>query len=916
MKKVLSYTLISFIIFANLFAPISVGLDGKSIEIKSSKAEAVERDGSKEAFTQNFSASILSRNNTTYVDETLATADLHLILDTGLPKNSNASDAWKYVATSGNIATCVLTLGGACKNFETPNTFILKFENLKTNKVGWLDATSFILTPPGKNYTEMRGESTMPTSIELDISIRKNINGDFTQLEPDTSYKTTLYYLACTASQCGSAEGNGESISGVTEEKSYFPAATLNPLTTANKIQQNIGALGSGEVKISEGSNAGDLPTCDVTSPSSWFSGCIAQALYYLFFKTSSFVFGLSGKALDFTLMYSISDTSYRSSFVVEGWGIVKDFCNMFFIFVLLYIAFGTILNLHNVKTKEMIINVVIIGLLINFSLFATQVIIDASNILTRVFYNQKTIVTGTAQKDASGNPLPTKSELGDFGEIKLSEAIVSKVNPQELIMRASEVESIPIRGTMTGEDQTKTKQGISTGTFIIVIFLATAVNIVGTIAFLSSAFVFIARVVGLWLAMILAPLAFFSYIVPQLQDIKMIGWKKWWPDTLKMAFVAPVFAFFMYIIVGFMDKGLGIIDASMKTGKGGLTFVIAIVVPFAFIMILLMKAKSIAVDMSGEVGAAISKVGAVAGGLALGVATGGAAIAGRATLGRLGSKMASSSKLAEIESKGGIKGFGAKMLLKGGAAAGSGSMDLRGVKIAGKGLSDTGLKSLGKPKEGGYKKAEEDKLAKRTKRAEDLKKIVNKDSEIKKRKANVDKKIIEDKYSKDIHDIDANLVRLRQQLSDEADPGERARISTEIRVENSKLSNIKSGGQIAGTNNYYTDTGAQNGKNIIGVTKEIKDIDHKIEHDSNQLAKEYATMLGSNLNKWANILSAGSTRKGTDEAVDNIRLGIVTKSVSSHGGGGSPAPAHPTPAAAAKPAGTAPASAGHAPTH
>jgi hypothetical protein len=454
--------------------------------------------------------------------------------------------------------------------------------------------------------------------------------------------------------------------------------------------------------------DTGDLPVC-MKGIVPQMGGCIAQGMYYLFFKPTSFVFGLSGKALDFTLKYSLDDTSYRSSFVVEGWGLVRDFCNMFFIFILLYIAFGTILNLHSVKTKEMIINVVIIGLLINFSLFATQVIIDTSNILARVFYNQNTIVTGTVQKDALGNPLPVQSQLGDFGEIKLSEAIVSKVNPVSLITNAKEVDTIQT-ASIQGEDQTTTaNSGITTGSFIIVVILATFVNIVGTIAFISCALVFIGRVLMLWLAMILAPLAFFSYTVPALQNIKMIGWKQWWPDTLKMAFVAPVFAFFMYIIVGFLGKGLDVVNSSLTKGYHGLSFVIAMIVPFAFIMILLMKAKSIAVSMSGEVGSALSKVGATVGGLALGAATGGAAMAMRGTVGRVATNAAQSNKFRDWAANNGMVGkFAAKAV--GGIA--SRSFDVRATKLgaaAGKGMEV----DMGKAKQGGFAKTREEKVKK-----------------------------------------------------------------------------------------------------------------------------------------------------------------------------------------------------------
>ena len=432
---------------------------------------------------------------------------------------------------------------------------------------------------------------------------------------------------ACNESRLESLK-NDSTNNTITDNQTCIP---VKPNTAVSNSSTQFNPVGvspiSNPTKVEE--NTSELPVC-MKGIMPQVGGCIAQAIYYLFFKTTSFVFGLAGKILDFTLMYSISDTSYRSQFVVEGWGLVRDFCNMFFIFILLYIAFGTILNLHSVKTKEMIINVVIIGLLINFSLFATQVIIDASNILTRVFYNQNTIIIGTAQKDAQGNPLPAKNELGEFGEIKLSEAIVSKVDPQKLIINAKAVNEIP-KKTLEGEEEETTKSGITTGSFIIIVLLATAVNVVGIIAFLSAGIIFIARVIGLWLAMILAPLAFFSYTVPAMQEWGMIGWKKWWPETLKMAFLAPIFVFFMYLIVGFMDKGLGILNADSKTG---LSFVVAIFVPFIFIMILLMKAKDIAKSMSGTMGQSITNGIAAVGGVALGGAALGTAFLGRKIIG------------------------------------------------------------------------------------------------------------------------------------------------------------------------------------------------------------------------------------------------------------------------------------------
>jgi len=569
-----------------------------------------------------------------------------------------------------------------------------------------VNTTTTTTTTPCELYNPNGGSSgtiVTVTTYNYDIT-----NADGTVTKSATFYDTpTLTALeACNANR-------DKDITNGVNVTSECTAKTVSQITTASMNKKDLEPSSS-------------LPACSISGAGNGtFMGCIAQAIYYLFFKTTSFLFGLAGRIMDFTLMYSLQDTSYRSTFVVEGWGVVRDFCNMFFIFVMLYIAIGTILNLHSVKTKEMIVNVIIIGLLINFSLFATQIIIDASNILARVFYNPQTIVTGVEQYDASGKAIPTVSELGDLGEIQLSSAIVSKVNPQNLILKSKTIDQIPVRGTMKGEDQVKTPEGISVGTFILVTLLASAVNVVGFLVFLSCAFVFVGRVVMLWLAMILAPLAFFSYTIPALEDTEMIGWKKWWPDTLKMAFSAPIFVFFMYIIIGFMDTGLGIVNADLSNKTVGMTSVIAITVPFIFIMILLMQAKKIAVKMSGEMGAMMSKVGANVGkatlGLGSAVALGVTATAMRGTVGRVGSAIANSDTLKRSEERGGFWGGASKGLRNIGSAAGKGSMDIRGVKIAGKGIADTGMIGVGKPKEGGYMKARADKVEKRQKRAKEL---------------------------------------------------------------------------------------------------------------------------------------------------------------------------------------------------
>lgn len=877
MKKFLSYILISLIIGANLLAPISVGISGKKgIEINKNEVSAA---GGCTFVSATFSPSTdtTSKNSrpktTTLTIETTGCTGMLFdgfirasawFASTGIPyliinPTQISSDNFSLLINTGeadthgqscNSGTCEARLdinlkdlsGAVIKNFtstarpgsndflsfacdtttcdKTKTWSVVSTETQGLNQVSTWSINPAVTsntvtisgigpiqiqspTPIASNFTTSDNlivnlyntGTTTPAAPEQVINIMEKFlsNGAITYtvafegLQPQTGYDFKL------TTRLGSQSMNG--IYTVTTANTTFVPL---PIDTSNR----------GTAQNTDGGNNDGQPICWISLTKGFqVSGCIAQGMYYLFFKPTSFVFAFAGQFLDMIFMYSISDTSYRSTFVVEGWGVVRDFCNMFFIFVLLYIAFKTILGLGASKTKEMVINVVIIGLLINFSLFATQVIIDASNILARVFYNQNTIVTGPK---ATGSGI-VSSVLGPFGEIQLSSAVVAKVNPQELLMKSTTagITQAKPRGVLTD-----TYAGdIDPGTFIITVLLATAVNVVGTIAFLSSALIFLGRVIMLWLAMILVPIAFFSYTIPALQDVKMIGWKKWWPDTLKMAFVAPVFAFFMYLIVGFLDKGLGIANA---TGKNGMAFVIAIVVPFVFIMILLMKAKDVAVSMSGEVGAAMSKAGAAVGGLALGAATGGAAMLGRASIGKLGDKLDKSTWVNKLAGGNNLfSKFAGNKLKDIGQGVSKSSFDVRAIKLgsmAGKGMDI----DMGKAKEGGYTKDRKDKVERKQKRAGEIK--VNEDEKLNQdiNKAEIDLQGLLNQTTKDFETIDKTLIALRQKKSDATTIADKDAITTLINAEVLKKDNLKNGLTIGGAPGGAVVVGGSNaGKTI-----------------------------------------------------------------------------------------------------
>lgn len=341
--------------------------------------------------------------------------------------------------------------------------------------------------------------------------------------------------------------------------------------------------------------------------------------LQIIFVTVGNFLVGLAAFFMDIFLFHSLQSGSYSGSgFIEAGWEILRDLTNIIFIFALLLIAFNLVLGRDENGNKSRLIKTVLIALTINFSLFLSYAIIDASNLLAFTFYNkiEQNSVTFQANSSTTGENNNTADEIettdSTFKGKSVSLAIAAKINPQQLLGEAG--------------DQT------SKGERTLLVIMAGIINGTLIYVFLSVSFLFLGRTIGLWLSAVLAPLAFASLTVPALQDIKYIGFSKWLNSLLQMAFMAPVFLFFLYLAVQFMNVATVSI-AGVGTGSGDfVTRMLGIVVPMAAIVMLILTAKKVANSMSGDFAGTISGfVAKAAGGVAtVGAiaATGGASLA------------------------------------------------------------------------------------------------------------------------------------------------------------------------------------------------------------------------------------------------------------------------------------------------
>ncbi len=116
-----------------------------------------------------------------------------------------------------------------------------------------------------------------------------------------------------------------------------------------------------------------------------------AAAIGNALLSLTSWLLSISGYFLNqaITLTLNIGDYTKDTNMPVIGetWKTVRNISNIFIIFFLIYSSISIIIGSGVETTKKLIFNIIIAGMLINFSLFFVRVGIDASNLVSMQFY-------------------------------------------------------------------------------------------------------------------------------------------------------------------------------------------------------------------------------------------------------------------------------------------------------------------------------------------------------------------------------------------------------------------------------------------------------------------------------------------------------------------------------------------------
>lgn len=272
----------------------------------------------------------------------------------------------------------------------------------------------------------------------------------------------------------------------------------------------------------------------------------------------SALLMGLSGAFLEWIINYTVIGMSSmigQMRAIDVAWAAFRDMANLFFIFILLYIAIGTILNLGGINTKKMLVNVVITAILLNFSLFFTKIMIDASNLLAVSLYN---------------STVGSNSGLGMV--------FLSKMKILDIYSLAKLAGSSPTHLAIT-----------QMGTAVFM-FIAAGV-------FFAVSLLFIIRFVVLIFLMVLSPLAFASMALPK---DKYSG--QWWDTLISQCIFAPLFMALIWVTVKISAE---VVAVPPNTSWGALlnpdatSFIDAMPLLFNFIILIAMLIFSLVVAKS-----------------------------------------------------------------------------------------------------------------------------------------------------------------------------------------------------------------------------------------------------------------------------------------------------------------------------
>ncbi|CAN5708808.1 hypothetical protein BH11PAT2_BH11PAT2_08560 [soil metagenome] len=298
----------------------------------------------------------------------------------------------------------------------------------------------------------------------------------------------------------------------------------------------------------------------------------------------STFFLGIAGTLFNLVVVKTVFQFSQfigNAPQLLLVWGILRDLGNMALLFGFIFMGLATILDLHTYNAKKALPPLIIFAVLMNFSLFAAEGVIDTSNLFSSILYAQANTApcgfSGTV--DASGT-VGGSAALDAAKKDDASCAINYGIGGS--IMQATGLSTM-----------FKVQDGL--GTQDIVVYLGLSLfAIIGAIVMFAASIMLIIRAVTLTFLMVFSPIGFAGMAIPPLRSLAT----RWWSQLIHQSFYAPLLLLLIFISLkvteGFGNVGgAGLAGAMLAPGTSTMGVILVFVIVIGFLIGSLKAANS-----------------------------------------------------------------------------------------------------------------------------------------------------------------------------------------------------------------------------------------------------------------------------------------------------------------------------------
>jgi len=317
----------------------------------------------------------------------------------------------------------------------------------------------------------------------------------------------------------------------------------------------------------------------------------MASQVSYVLLTLASFFLTATGVLLNVSLVLTLNIKDFVTNItgVYEIWLAIRDLSGTLIIFLVLWAAFQIILGIETQSIGKLLKNIIVAGVLINFSFFLTGLLIDASNLVSSQIYRQMIpeIVVNNVKVGGMAS-LPDGQKMSGQALVK---SVVTQTYERggitDIFMSAFNLTQIYSNNGQFKEGSQQSELAIRM--FTVQMTGAIAMFIAG-FSFIFASLAFLYRLAILIFILAFSPVFFAAAIIPNLDTHAKRGWSLFKGQLIFM----PVYLLLMYMALkivatgNFTGSSLGLIT-NTGTDNDFWLGIIGLIANFVFVIILLL---------------------------------------------------------------------------------------------------------------------------------------------------------------------------------------------------------------------------------------------------------------------------------------------------------------------------------------